>query len=92
MARQKNEIMTRHESRQSLPTLLYFLFSSPHIYFNTIIAKRALAHLQAAQADLQTQACKRANFVNARIRTMDFKKGILHILTDNKTLFNLYGF
>jgi len=52
-------------SRHSLPTLLYFLFSPPHIFFNSILAKRTLAHLQAAQADTQTQACKRANFANA---------------------------
>jgi hypothetical protein len=66
-----------------LPALLYFLFSPPHIFFNSnkrsdsraqlknklnkrvILASRTLAHLQAAQADTQTQACKRANFANA---------------------------
>ena len=49
-------------SRHSLPTLLYFLFSPPHIFFNSILASRTLAHLQAAQADPQDQTCKRANF------------------------------
>ena len=52
-------------SRHSLPTLLYFLFSPPHIFFNSILASHTLAHLQAAQADTQTQACKRANFAIA---------------------------
>jgi hypothetical protein len=52
-------------SRHSLQTLLYFLFSPPHIFFNSILASHTLAHLQAAQADTQTQACKRANFANA---------------------------
>lgn len=27
-------------SRHSLPTLLYFLFSPPHIFFNSILASR----------------------------------------------------
>jgi hypothetical protein len=27
-------------SRQSLPTLLYFSFSAPHIFFNSILASR----------------------------------------------------
>jgi len=27
-------------SRHSLPTLLYFLFSPPHIFFNSILANR----------------------------------------------------
>jgi hypothetical protein len=31
----------------------------------TILASHTLAHLQAAQADTQTQACKRANFAIA---------------------------
>jgi hypothetical protein len=52
-------------SRHSIPTLLYFLFSQPHIFFNSILASRTLAHLQAAQADTQTQACKKANFATA---------------------------
>jgi hypothetical protein len=31
----------------------------------SILASHTLAHLQAAQADTQTQACKRANFAIA---------------------------
>jgi len=30
----------QRESRHSLPTLLYFLFSPPHIFFNSILASR----------------------------------------------------
>ena len=71
-------------SRHSLPTFLYFLFSPPHIFFNSILASRTLAHLQAAQADPQTQACKRANFVNAQTETSDFKMNILSNLTNYK--------
>jgi hypothetical protein len=32
----KEQLVSRH----SLPTLLYFLFSPPHIFFNTILAHR----------------------------------------------------
>jgi len=60
-------------NRHSLPTLLYFLFSPPHIFFNSILANRTLAHLQAAQAHPQTQACKRANFANAPMTTKQEK-------------------
>ena len=34
-------------SRHSLPTLLYFLFSPPHIFFNSILARRTLAQLES---------------------------------------------
>ncbi|MFP5471981.1 MAG: hypothetical protein ACLGGV_10350, partial [Bacteroidia bacterium] len=65
--RHRNDITNgQRVSRHSLPTLLYFLFSPPHIFFNSILASRTLAHLQAAQADPQTQACKRANFAIAQ--------------------------
>jgi len=63
-------------SRHSLPTLLYFLFSPPHIFINSILASRTLAHLQAAQADPQTQACKRANFANAPMTIIGLKNVI----------------
>lgn len=62
----KDIAIRQRVSRHSLPTLLYFLFSPPHIFFNSILASRTLAHLQAAQADPQTQACKRANFAIAQ--------------------------
>lgn len=89
-------------SRHSLPTLLYFLFSTPHIFFNSnkrsysraplkdklnkrvILASRTLAHLQAAQADPQTQACKRAVSANAPTEHSDNKTDFLRILTNSK--------
>jgi hypothetical protein len=55
-------------SRHSLPTLLYFLFSQRHIFFNSILANRTLPDLQAAQADPQTQSYKRGNSANALMK------------------------
>ena len=60
-------------SLNSLPTLLYFLFSLAHIFLNSILASRTLAHMPAAQANTQTQACKRANFTNVLKLLMKLK-------------------
>ena len=39
--RHKDHIATGQQlSRHTLPTLLYFLFSPPHIFFNSILASR----------------------------------------------------
>jgi len=58
---ERNEILTRHRiSRHPLPTLLYFLFSPPHIF--NFSANPHLAHCQAAQANAETKACQRAKF------------------------------
>lgn len=65
--RHRNDIINgQRVSRHSLPTPQYFLIYPSHIFFNSILASRTLAHLQDTQADPQTQACKRANFANAQ--------------------------
>jgi hypothetical protein len=45
---------------------------------------RSHAHLQAAQADTQTQACKRANSPTRHITIMTVLKAKNRILTDKK--------
>ncbi len=47
-------------SRHSLPTLSFLFFPHRTKYFGNS-SKAQLAHLQAAQANAQTQTCKRAN-------------------------------
>jgi hypothetical protein len=56
-----------------MPTLIadpsvFFIFQT-HIFLNSILAKRTLAYLQAAQADTQTQACKGANYATAPLNS-----------------------
>ena len=59
-------------SRHSLPTLLYFLFSPPHIFFNSILCQRTngtLAFAPTAQANPQAKA-KEPFFANAPMRLL----------------------
>ena len=59
-------------SRHSLPTLLYFLFSPPHIFFNSILASRTngtLAFAPNAQANPSAKA-KEPFFANAPLRML----------------------
>jgi type I site-specific restriction endonuclease len=54
-------------SRHSLPTLLYFLFSPPHIFFNSILASRTNGTLAFAPTHKPTlrQKPKEPFFANA---------------------------
>lgn len=59
-------------SRHSLPTLLYFLFSPPHIFFNSILCRPTngtLAFAPTAQANPQAKA-KEPFFANAPLRLL----------------------
>jgi len=50
-------------SRHSLPTLLYFLFSPPHIFFNSILAHRTSGTFGFARHTSPTlRKTKRATF------------------------------
>jgi hypothetical protein len=48
--------------RHSLPALLYFLFSPPHIFFNLIIADRTLALLVLPDTQAQCFAKSKEPF------------------------------
>jgi hypothetical protein len=52
---------------------MFFIFSPPYKKIE-ILPITQLAHLQAAQADTQTQACKRANSPTRHITTMTVLK------------------
>jgi len=59
-------------SRHSLPTLLYFLFSPPHIFLNSILASRTngtLAFAPTTQANPSAKA-KEPFFANAPLRML----------------------
>ena len=68
-----NDIHNRQRvSRHSLPTLLYFLFSPPHIFFNSILCQctnGTLAFAPTAQANPQAKA-KEPFFANAPMRLL----------------------
>jgi len=51
-------------SQHSLPTLLYFLFSPPHIFLNSISASRTFAFAATHNAKDSAKA-KEPNFANA---------------------------
>ena len=73
-------------SRHSLPTLLYFLFSPPHIFFNSILCRPAngtLAFAPTAQANPSGKR-QRAVSANALTEHSDNKTDFLRILTNYK--------
>jgi len=73
-------------SRHSLPTLLYFLFSPPHIFFNLILCRPAngtLAFAPTAQANPSGNS-QRAVSANALTEHSDNKTDFLRILTNYK--------
>ncbi len=70
-------------SRYSLPTLLYFLFSPPHIFFNSIICRPAngtLAFVPATQVDPSGKSQKAISAI-AQTEHSDDKADFLRILT-----------
>jgi hypothetical protein len=59
-------------SRHSLPTLLYFLFSPPHIFFNSILASRTNGTFGFARHTSQPFAKpKEPFFANAPMTVLD---------------------
>jgi len=57
-------------SRHSLPTLLYFLFSQPHIFFNSILASRTNGTFGFADTQTQRYAKPKEPFSsNAQLTT-----------------------
>ena len=73
-------------SRHSLPTLLYFLFSPPHIFFNSILCQPAngtLAFAPTAQSQ-PLGKIQRAVSANTLSELSDNKTDFLRILTNYK--------
>ncbi|CAG0988981.1 hypothetical protein FLAV_02195 [Flavobacteriales bacterium] len=72
-------------SRHSLPTLLYFLFSPPHIFFNSNLCRPAngtLAFAPIAQANPSGKS-QRAVFANAPTEHSENKGDFFLILTNS---------
>jgi len=57
---QKNEILTRQESRHSSRLDVFYFLPTAHFLKTNILPTHIAAHCQAAQADSQTKACQRA--------------------------------
>jgi hypothetical protein len=71
-------------SRHSLPTLLYFLFSPPHIFFNSILASRTFGTFAFAPSH-KANASAKAKEPNHRPHRMTFvarTNNFLRILTN----------
>ncbi len=77
----RNDITIRQRvSRNPLPTRLYFLFSPPHIFFNSILCQPAngtLAFAPTAQANPSAKAkepffCQRTKTVTSNIDRVIF--------------------
>ena len=81
----KNDITNgQRVSRHSLPTLLYFLLSPPHIFFNSILCRPAngtLAFAPTAQANPSGKS-QRAVSAYAPTEHTDNKTDFLRILTN----------
>jgi type III restriction enzyme len=76
-------------SRHSLPTLLYFLFSPPHIFFNSILASRTFGTFGFARHTKPTlRKTKRAKSPTARadnpILNSPYVEPLLHYNTDSE--------
>jgi hypothetical protein len=76
-------------SRHSLPTLLYFLFSPPHIFFNSILlppANGILAFAPTAQANPSAKA--KEPFLPTHRKTITSENRNLRILTISNLIVN----